>query len=294
MKIFAYRILQRGPRSLDAVCNQLNAANLQDRYFGGGPIRLEDARMHDGFYLMDFSRERSGHGPGRMSRQAPLIDIGLRAGENFGEDTAIAFDIASGFAAMQYNHVGPRTTALEDYLFAYDLTLGGQPPARQGERDEDRFGFKFGALLKDDAAARLRRMGIIHEIEFSVSVPGVRAADLAAGRSLGDVLRTPLPEGIETMSIKMTAAAGRDGALGRGGALRIVEDLQRVGHSVHQALVKGRPTRDDPIDKIDLVSERIMKKETLPLGRGRRYSRPDRWAALSRTLRDWLRAGVLQ
>jgi hypothetical protein len=119
-----------------------------------------------------------------MSRAAGLSDIALKAGESFGEDTALAFDPASGFAALQYNHYGPRTGAIEDYLYAYDLSLGDRPSRQEGERDEDRFGFKFGALLKHDAAERLRRMGIIHEIEFSVSVPGVRAADLEAGRSL--------------------------------------------------------------------------------------------------------------
>jgi hypothetical protein len=294
VKIFAYRVLQKGPRTLNQICNTLKAANFEDRYFGGSPIRLEEAEIRAGLLLIDFSRERGGHGPGRMSRAAGLSDINLRAGESFGEDTALAFDQASGFAAMQYNHVGPRTTAIEDYLFACDLSLGGLPPRQDGERDEDRFGFKFGALLKRDAEERLRRMGIIHEIEFSISVPGARATDLEAGRSLGDVLRVPLPDGVETMSITMTAAAGRDSALGRGGALGIVSDLQRVGASVKHALVKGRPTRDDPLDRIDLVSERVSRDEPLELGRSRRYSRTDRWQALTRVLRSWLDAGTLQ
>jgi hypothetical protein len=293
MKIFAYRVAQKGPRSLNRICDLLKAADFEDRFFGGSPVRLEEAATREGFLVMDFSRERGGHGPGKMSRAAGLSDIALKAGESFGEDTAIAFDPLSGFAAMQYNHYGPRTTAIEDYLYAYDLSLGGQPPREDGERDEDRFGFKFGALLKHDAAERLQRMGIIHEIEFSVSVPGVRAADLEAGRSLGDVLRVPLPPGIETISITMTAAAGRDGALGRGGALGIVNDLQRVGASVKHALIKGRPTRDDPIDRIDLVNERISKDENLELGRSKRYSRADRWGALTRVLRSWLDAGTL-
>jgi hypothetical protein len=294
MRIFAYRVLQKGPRTLRQICDTLRARNFEDRYFAGNSVRLEDAGDHAGFLLIDFSKERGGHGPGRMSRAAQLSDINLRVGESFGEDTAIAFDEASGFAAMQYNHVGPRTTAIEDYLFSYDLSLGGQPPRQDGEKDEDRFGFRFGSLLKADANERLGRLGIIHEVEFAISVPGVRAADLEAGRSLGDVLRVPLPEGIETMSITMKAAAGRDSALGHGGAMGLVNDLQRVGASVKHAVVKGRPTRDDPIDKIDLVSERISKEEALELGRSRRYSRADRWQALGRTLQSWLDAGALQ
>ncbi|MCV0387135.1 MAG: hypothetical protein K5821_12000 [Nitrobacter sp.] len=294
MKIFAYRVVQKGPRTLSDICGRLKALNFEDRYFGGSPLRLEEVDTRAGILLIDLSRERGGHGPGRMSRAAGLSDIRLSVGESFGEDTAIAFDQASGFAALQYNHIGPRTTAIEDYLFAYDLSLGGLPPRQEGEHDQDRFGFRFGALLKHDAEERLRRMGIIHEIAFSISVPGARAADLDAGRSLGDVLSVPLPEGIETMCITMKAAAGRDSALGRGGTLGIINDLQRVGASVKHALVKGRPTRDDPVDKIDLVSERISKDVDLELGQNRRYSRADRWEALVYTLQAWLRAGALR
>lgn len=292
MKIFAYRIVQKGPRTLTNISESLGTRGFEDRYFGGMPIRLEDVGTHGGFLLIDFSKERGGHGPGRMSRAAGIADIDLREGESFGEDTAIAFDQASGFAAMQYNHVGPRHTAIEDYLYAYDLSLGGQP-REEGQRDEDRFGFRFAALLKRDALARLGRLGIVHEISFSVSVPAVRAADLEAGRSLGDVLRAPLPDGIETINISMKAAAGRDGALARGGAMGLIDDLQRVGAGVKHALVKGRATREDPIDRIDLISERVIKEVPLQLGPNRRYSRPDRWQALSQALREWLDAGAL-
>ena len=93
------------------------------------------------------------------------------------------------------------------------------------------------------------------------------------------------------MTIK--AAAGRDGALGHGQAMGIINDLQRIGSSLKQAVVKGRPTRDDPLDKIDLVSERVAADPNLPLSQGRRYSRQNRWGALSDTLNGWLTSGVL-
>jgi hypothetical protein len=292
VKIFAYRVHQRGPRSFEHIITRLHALALPDRYFSG-PVRLEDMGRRGGFLLMDFSRERGGHGPGRMSRRAALQDIQLRGGESFGEDTGLAFDPQTGYAALQYNHYGPRVSAIEDYLYAFDESLGGLARPGPGQTPADVCGFRFGALLKRDAMRRLQRLGIIHEIDFAVSVPGAQAADLDEGRSLGQVLRAPLPEGVETISMTIKAAAGR-GALGHGRAMSLIHDLLRIGAGLKQAIVKGRPTREDPLDKIDLVSERVLVEPSLTLGRSRRYSRRDRWAALSGALGNWIAAGVLQ
>lgn len=292
MKIFAFRVHQRGPRTFEQIISRLNALPIQDRYFAS-PVRLEDLSRRGGLLLMDFSRERGGHGPGRMSRQAALQEIRLRDGESFGEDTGVALDPRTGYAALQYNHYGPRVGAIEDYLFAYDESLGGLAQPGRGQTSADVCGFQFGALLKHDAMRRLQHLGIIHEIDFAVSVPGAQAADLDRGRSLSQVLRAPLPEGVETISMRLVAAAGRDGALGVGRARGLINDLQRAGASLHRAVVKGRPNREDPLDTIDLVEERISADPDLPLGAGRRYSRNDRWGALSTTLRQWISTHVL-
>jgi hypothetical protein len=147
--------------------------------------------------------------------------------------------------APQFNIIitGPRVSAIEKYLFAYDLSLGGVRPAQHGERDEDRFGFRFGALLSPNAYARLQQLGVIREIEFAVSVPGAREADLAAGRSLSEVLSAPLPKGVETITIKLKAAARRNSALGRQGVMGIVNDVQRLGDDASRAkCVANKPS----------------------------------------------------
>ena len=132
MKIFAYRIVQKGPRSLEAIIDRVHRLELQHRVIGGSKIRLEERGRKDGFLLMDFARERGGHGPGRMAPNEALQEIPLRAGQNFGEDTGVAYDPASGHAAIQYNHYGPRAESIEEYLYTYDLSLGGlRAAARQ-------------------------------------------------------------------------------------------------------------------------------------------------------------------
>jgi hypothetical protein len=242
---------------------------------------------------MDFARPRGGHGPGRMSKAQALAHIALADGENFGEDTAIVFDPISNYAVTQYNHFGPRITAIENYLSSYDFSLGGIREPQNGERAEDTFGYVFGAVLKPDALARLRGIGILREISFAVAVPGARTVDLEAGRSLGDVLRAPLPEGVETISISISATATKNSHLGNAGVMGIVADLQRLGSNLHKAIVRGKPTLEDKIEEVDLIEERLSTTADLTVGAGRRYSRDDRWRALHHALDVWRREGQL-
>lgn len=291
------RVLDRKPccpRTFESIIDRIAAMNLEDRFFGGAGLRLEDRSRKGGLLFADFARERGGHGPGRMSRTEALQEIQLRQGQNFGEDTGMAYDPRTGYAAIQYNHFGPRSAAIENYLYAADLSFGGLRQPQRGEKDSDVCGFRLGALLKPDAYARLRDLGIIHDIEFTVALPGVDRSDLREGRSLSEILNAPLPDGTDTISMRITAAPGRNSKLARGGAMGIVDDLRRLGGEVRRAVVRGKPSQDDPYEKVDLVEERISEDHELVLGRGRRYSRQDRWGALEVTLREWLSGSELR
>ena len=215
MKVFAYRVVQQGPRKLEAVIDRLHGCSLEDRVIAGSDLRLEERLHRRGFLFADFARARGGHGPGRMSPTAALQEIPLRAGESFGEDTAMAYDPATGYAAIQYNHFGPRSRSIEDYLYAFDMSLGGLRTARAGERNSERCGFRFGALLKRNSYTRLKQFGIIHEIEFTIALPGVDQNDLRAGRSLGEILAAPLPQGV---GAHLNDHKGRPGPRGRTGS----------------------------------------------------------------------------
>jgi hypothetical protein len=218
VKILAFRVRQRGARSLEELVELIYAQPLERRTAGAArDIRLEKRRQaRGGLLLLDFAHKRSGHGPGRASRNDPVTEFDLGAEEFFAEDTAVVYDPRSHYAAVQHNHYGPRVGTIERYLYAWDVRQG-IGPAVPGVGDQERAGFTFGAVLKPDAYARLRGLGIVRQIDFSVSVPGAREADLDEGRSLGQVLRAALPEGIETLSMTMTAQAPRNSALGQDG-----------------------------------------------------------------------------
>jgi hypothetical protein len=296
MKIFAYRIVQKGPRRLDEVLSLLSGLSFERRFFEGSAegVRLEHFEKRGEFFFADIVAERSGHGPGRLRKTAPMAEFDMAEGEVFGEDTGLAFDAASGYLALQYNHVGPRVGRIQSYLLAADLSFGGLGPAAPGQSDWDRCGFEFGAVLRPDAYARLGRMGIVRKLEFTVNHPGAREADRDLGRSLSQVLNAPLPTGVETLEMTLKAAPQRNSRLDRNVVMGMIRGLQGLGGSLRKAQVEGRRPEDSSVEPIDLIEERLSKDALVSIGAGQRLPRQDRWGALGVALRAWLGSGALQ
>jgi len=285
---YAYRVEQAGPRSLREMAVALERLPLGQRYFPGAPagLRLEDSNVAGDHVLMSFSRPRRGHGPGSLGDDAPLGDIDLGEGKRFGEDTALAYDPASGFAAIQFNQYGPRVSHIQEYLTAADLALGIPDGAGMG--------FTLAPHYKTDAAARLGRMRLVKKIEFTISVPGVNQADFDAGRSVGGILRSNLPGGIQTISVELSAGRGREGALALNAAQAIIADLQRLGGDLTAATVTGKPEARGARDKVNLVDERLSRQVDIRPNLGHRMALPERWIALGESLRHWQATNQLQ
>lgn len=288
MRVYAYRVAQAGGRTIREVAEATGGRLLADRYPPGGPdgLRLEDSNLVGNHVLMSFSRPRQGHGPGSWAQDAPLNDIDLGVGRRFGEDTAVAFDPATGFAAVQFNQYGPRVTHIQEYLTAADLALGIQ----QGQG----VGFTFAPHYKRDAAARLQQMRLVKEIEFTISVPGVNEADFDAGRSVGGILRSNLPGGLQTISIKLSAGRTREAALALNAAHAIIADLNRLGGDLKAATVTGKAEPRAPRDEVNLVDERLSVEVDIRPNLGHRMALPERWTALGNALRNWQAANQLR
>ncbi|WP_157776548.1 DUF6731 family protein [Nitratireductor aquibiodomus] len=132
MKIHAYEAAQKGPRTLEELLRCIHRQPLENRfYLGEEGIRLEDVVERDGLWFADFVAPRGGHGPGKMKRSRPLEGIQLQEDERFGEDTGMVYDPATRYAAVQYNHFGPRIKAIENYLYAADLFFRRRASARR-------------------------------------------------------------------------------------------------------------------------------------------------------------------
>lgn len=286
MKVKAYRVHQQGVRTLADVARWLDDRSLADRQFGGRyDIRLEDMRVGQRLLWLDFAHKRVGHGPGRMAPDQPIRDIDLADGEHFGEDTAAVIDMQTGYAAVQYNHHGPKVTAIEDYLRLVDIAIAGASIA-DGINPE-RFGFTWAMHLNPEGYERLRNLGIYREVMVQINVPGATQHDFIHDRALGQVIDHVVPEGTETVTLAFKAAAPRDSALGDQGVEGWLTDIRRLGDSVQKAIVKGRVAQREPIEEIDLIEEQLSRDVALRIARGERYAREDRWAALRATLELW-------
>lgn len=286
MKIRAFRIHQRGVRTLLEVVQWLEARPLADRQFGGqNDLRLEISRPGQRVLWLDFAHRRYGHGPGRIGRNTPIQDIDLNAGEHFGEDTGVVVDMQTGYAAVQYNHHGPKAGAIEDYLRSVDMAIAGARPA--DVINPDRFGFDWSIHLTPEGFERIRNLGIYREVLLKINLPSAQQIQTGRGQSLSEVLDQIVPDGTETVTLTMKAAAERNSALGDDGVRGILTDVRRLGDSVKRAVVKGRRAADAPIEEIDLIEEQLSRDVNLRLARGERYAREDRWVALRDTLELW-------
>jgi hypothetical protein len=281
MKILAFRLHPLGPTSVRDTAAAVAAMPLQNRFFlGRNDLRLENWFEGQQFICMAFGRARHGHGPGQMGQDVPLSDINLGDGRTFGEDTALVVDKATGFAAIQYNHYGPRARSIEQYLTAADLTFNPGAP---------QYGFSMGAVLRPDVYDQIRDMAVLKELEFTISLPSLNAAGRPPGRSLLSVVTNPYPEGTETVTMKLKANRARDASIRPDDFFDLVNDLlPHIGGGLKDAKVVGRRGEGEERETIDLVEEQVARSVQLVPGPGQRLAVNDRWQALEDTLRQWL------
>lgn len=291
MRIFGLRIEQKGPRTFVDILGRLAQQNLAQRYSDPiSDLRLEAFRESDGLVYLQFAGPRRGHGPGKMSRALELSPISLEDGENFGEDTVMVFDPVTRYAALQYNHYGPRSGAIEKYIYSFDLSLGGIVTP-QGGHAENHCGHRFAIVVQGNARAKVENFGVIRRMEFSISVPGVTAADRARGRSLSSVLNEPLPGGVEVVTLTLSANGERRSRLELRAARQWINDALGLDGALIEAKVRGRVDDDHPIEAVDLIEGRLETVAELRLGAGLRLDRSDRWEALATTLTRWIEGG---
>lgn len=95
MKIHAYRIDAVDGANVMEVLDRIAGLELEERFFDDddGAIRLEHLEQQDGMAVADFVKRRNS-GPGHLQRDRPIsgFDLDVRAGDSFGEETAIIFD----------------------------------------------------------------------------------------------------------------------------------------------------------------------------------------------------------
>jgi hypothetical protein len=118
--LFEVRALHRTP-PLAQLLERIHGDAIADRLrtVGHQEVRVETIAAprsrgnNTPYWLLDFTKIRFEHGPGKASREDPIESFELDADQGFGEETAVLYDPRRQAMLIQYNHYGARSTIIE-------------------------------------------------------------------------------------------------------------------------------------------------------------------------------------
>lgn len=265
-------------RSLEAMIDAIELDPLQDRIrtVGATGVRLDviEKLSADGktprLWLLDFTRLRDTHGPGKAKRNTLVEDLDIAADEFFGEESAALYVPDHGCLLVQYNHFGVRPKAMETFFSEY----------LEGEVNV----YEFNVVLDADAEQRFKNQKYLKRFEIGVDVTQLSADDRKNGNALGAMADAAAE--LDATRMKIVISVGHDRERNLKGAKKLLRWLQGNG-SVISAVVAGRETPDGQVEVVDLINEKLVCSENIKPGEGRRLAVEDRFKALRRAYGKW-------
>lgn len=290
--LFEVRAIHRTP-PLAELLERIHADDIANRLrlVGQQEIRLEDiAPPHSNdndtpYWLLDFTKIRFEHGPGKASRHQPIEGFELDADQGFGEETAALYDPQRHVILIQYNHYGVRSGVIKNYFSLYG-------------HDQNEVGsYEFNIRMDDSADVRFAQKQIITKMHFKIAPPRMTNAQRRGNVSLGRSLDVSDNLGAETIEVIVSAGRGGNSSLSfdRAGALvRRLMHMRPNGDDREPVLSKleiaGRDSPVDPLDVVDLLKPKLEQRiGDLALGDDRRYTQRSRWNGLIRARNGWRR-----
>jgi hypothetical protein len=297
MKVHLYQVLpfDNSPDLvivLDSVVQTPLASRL--RMVGQQEIRLEEvlppklAGNPTPYWLLDFTRLRFEHGPGRANRSEPIEGFDLQNDDGFGEETAALYDPAARYMLVQYNHFGVRAGAIQDYLSFFDKASSQS--------------YELRVKLDGTAEQRLAQKQILKKIVFKVAPAHMTQTQRNAGVSLERAIE--LSDNLQGQSIEISISAGRsaNAALSFNRIGNLIAALRKLVAADQNALdgvsqgpkivekfeVHGKSGVGEVTDAIDMLASKLeLSIDGLVLGGDLRYTRRSRWNGLIRARNGW-------
>lgn len=284
--LFSVRTME-GAEPLENLLGRIQADDLEARLrkIGYQEIRLESilaprANGNDSpYWLLDFTKLRFEHGPGKISRDAAIEGFELEEDQGFGEETALLYDPVSGYALIQYNHNGPRSGTIAEYFCNYENAVVGK--------------YDFLVVLDNSANVRLAQKDIIKKIQFKVAAPRISREQRNGNVPLGRAL--DMASNLNGETIDVTVSAGR-GCLGGETVQGLISTLRNlIPRAVDQNegvlktfKVYGKAGINGDTDEINmLVTKEEQTIDGLQMGADRRYTQASRWSGLVRARNGW-------
>lgn len=288
--LFDVRAIQRTPPLTellerihqDGIANRLKTVGQQE-------VRLEtiapprSADNNTAYWLLDFTKIRFEHGPGKASREDPIEGFELEADQGFGEETAALYDPQRQVILIQYNHYGVRSSIMKNYfaLYGHDANAVGS--------------YEFNIRMDESADVKFAQKEIITKMHFKIAPPRMTQAQRDGNVSLGRSLDVSDNLGAETIEVIVSAGRSGNAALSfqraRALARRLME-IRHVGEDqdpiVSKLEVVGRDSLLEPLDVVDLLKPKLEQRiGDLILGADRRYTQRSRWDGLIRARNGW-------
>jgi hypothetical protein len=279
MKIHAYKVvpLHEDTQPFEKALADLAQQQLPERLYRqrGLKLRLEDHGKREGLVELNFVTFRMGSAPVRVADDRPVAEIAIAEDESFGEETACLYNPATRFLLMQYNHYGPRASAIRESM-AY-------------EEDGVAHGYDFAPKLSPASEQRIRNLGVVSRVEVTFSIPDL--VNAPAHLSVDSAIDLARANGAQRLEV---AIASRGGLL-IGPITDWLAKLHRLSgredSAIQKLAVRASEGEDGPRETIDLLADRLCRDWPLPQRAGRRQPLEARLAALRLTHQEWQAAG---
>lgn len=286
MKIQKFRVARhsRAIPKVETLLAQIQGDTIEDRTrtINGVKFRLDDVveDQATGLWLLNFVRNRTGHGPAKFHATQSLQGFAFAAEESVGEDAAALYDPRTRFMYIQFNHIGVRHSAMATYLSIYS---GHEP------------GYRIAPKLEHDAERKFQNQDVTRRVEIGFDLTKMSAADRIQGNSLTEAAEIGQGYSADKLFLTLTISK-RDP---RKSLKEIKDDVMQVlpfaglfkakaygGEEPETTVSVGkRGKRTEKVarpefEPIDLLEELIETEVSIPLGADYRMPLQARYDAL--------------
>lgn len=271
--------------TLEHVLELIHSMPLENRLrqlSGGRQIRIETVERpttRKPYWLLDFTRLRFEHGPGRASPRKPVQGFDLADGDGFGEETAVLYVPKSNHLVMQYNQFGVRHGAMEAYFSMID---------------PDHFdGFEIVPSLDPLVEAKLAKADLFSRLTLRIAPARVSESLRKKNVSLSRALEIAEQFGAPQLEISLSVGHTK-ASLGKHAVRGAINFAQRLlasdAESITHASVVGKDSDDAEAkaEVLDLITPRLkVEFDDLELGSDLRFTQRSRFRALERAYAGW-------
>lgn len=280
-------ITPHGAQTIDQLLQQIHSDSLQrrERTVFGRRIKLETTippTTQKPFWLLDFLKIRTENAPGLVTANTQSQSIPLQQGQHFSENTAALYIPNKNIILIQYNHHGPRSSTISDYLSLYS-----------GQQGLD---YEFRIKINQNAQARLAGKTQFTKLTFKIAPANLSPAFRAQNRSLISAInhQHALANG-DWIDLTMSVDARSSNSLSIAPIMQSLIALAGLGsNTVSNLQIAGRNNLTEKVDVVDLLKEKEeIAFNNMPLDHGNRILFADRANRLEIAYNGWVQAGII-